>query len=251
MSPLPHFDTLIVEDAAPVFAVFHGRVLPIVRVGGYDDDFEIRARLRVARRRRTMAQHFYGARVGEATVSVARGSHVWLRNVARCESTSARVTIWLNGSAVVAVLPPNCAQLRLDLRLPPGEHVLRASGPDVHICGCRCGPGAAAPARSGDSAPAPAPAALEYHGPPAAAPDASAADVDDGIHNCNGVPLRRREELLYTITVKRAHGHALVVDDLELPFPLRIERRPATSDGASLGAFRCCRASNTDRLAIR
>ena len=28
-SPLPHFDTLIVEDAAPVFAVFHGRVLPI------------------------------------------------------------------------------------------------------------------------------------------------------------------------------------------------------------------------------
>ena len=41
LSPLPHFDTLIVEDAAPVFAVFHGRVLPIVRVGGYDDDFEI------------------------------------------------------------------------------------------------------------------------------------------------------------------------------------------------------------------
>ena len=29
LSPLPHFDTLIVEDAAPVFAVFHGRVLPI------------------------------------------------------------------------------------------------------------------------------------------------------------------------------------------------------------------------------
>ena len=144
-----------------------------------------------------MAQHFYGARVGEATVSVARGSHVWLRNVARCESTSARVTIWLNGSAVVAVLPPNCAQLRLDLRLPPGEHVLRASGPDVHICGCRCGPGAAAPARSGGSAPAPAaaPRALEYRGPPAAAaPDAGEADIDDGV------------EEIYTPSIQREMG---------------------------------------------
>ena len=148
----------------------------------------------VVGRHATMAQHFYGARLGEATVSVARGSHVWLRNVARCESTSARVTIWLNGSAVVAVLPPNCAQLRLDLRLPPGEHVLRASGPDVHICGLRLGPGAAAPVRSGDSAPAPA-RALEYRGPPAAAaPDAAGAEIDDGV------------EEIYTPSIQREMG---------------------------------------------
>ena len=69
--------------------------------------------------------------------------------------------------------------------------MLRASGPDVHICGRRCGPGAAAPARDGP--------ARRWRGsrvsrPSAAAPDASAADVDDGV------------EEIYTPSIQREMG---------------------------------------------
>ena len=128
-------------------------------------------------------------------MSVARGSHVWLRNVARCESTSARVTIWLNGSAVVAVLPPvarscgwTCGCRRASTCCAPAAPTstfvatlwpgCRGSGPERRL---RSGAGARR--------------ALEYHGPPAAAaPDAGGADVDDGV------------EEIYTPSIQREMG---------------------------------------------